>query len=329
MSSTQQNSGNRFCDIISTKADNHAHNEKKTRLVIILTVIMMVAEIAGGIAFNSMALLADGWHMATHAGALGIAAFAYYYARKHVHDARFTFGTGKVTTLGGFASAIVLGIVSLMIGFESFVRLMNPLEIDFTEAMIVAVIGLAVNIASAFLLHDNGHHHHGDHHGHSHHDCGHHHNHSHQHHDHNHHHGTEDLNLKAAYMHVIADALTSVLAILALIFGQYLGWIWLDAAVGVLGAFMIARWAYQLIGQTSHVLLDRLPDESLYDLITKTISQNEGDQITDLHIWAIAPGRYSMIMGITTKTAITAAEYKKKLADLSVFEHITVEITRA
>jgi cation diffusion facilitator family transporter len=206
-----------------------------------------------------------------------------------------------------------------MIAFESVMRIISPLSINFHEAILVAVLGLAVNIVSAFLLHDHSHHDHGHSHAHGHHHA---HDHSHAH----HHHHAPDLNLKAAYLHVIADALTSVLAIAALLCGYFLGWVWLDPAVGVLGAVMIARWSYGLIRETSRVLLDRLPDENLYDLIFAVLDENTEDKIDDLHIWAVSPGCYSVIASITTKTDCTAAYYKEKLQSLSAFDHIIVEV---
>lgn len=196
---------------------------------------MMVIEIAA-IAFNSMALLADGWHMATRAGALGVAVFAYHFARKQAHNPLFTFGTGKVTTLGGFASAVALGVIALLIAIESILRLFGPLEIAFNEAIFVATVGLAVNLFSAFLLREHPHHHH-DHHHHD---------------DHDHHHA-HDYNLKAAYLHVLADALTSVTAIVALLFGKYLGWSWMDPVMGVVGSLVIAKWSAGLLKETGRI----------------------------------------------------------------------------
>ncbi len=208
----------------------HARNEKRTWLVIALTATMMVVEITAGTIFGSMALVADGWHMATHAAAMLITALAYYYARKNALNRRFTFGTGKLGELAGFASAVVLALIALMIGWESVLRLTAPVPIDFNQAIVVAVVGLIVNLASAWLLSgDHRHHHHHDH-GHDHHD----------------HHGG-DNNLRAAYMHVLADGLTSVLAIVALLTGSLYGCLWLDPAMGIVGALVIARWSWGLI----------------------------------------------------------------------------------
>ncbi len=219
----------------------HEENARRTLWVVMLTVVMMVAEIAAGYVTGSMALLADGFHMATHAGALGIAAAAYAYAKRHARSPRYSFGTGKVGDLGGFASALILALVALGIGVESVIRLLEPTAVQFGTATLIAIVGLVVNIVSALLL---GH-------GHSH---GHDHNHEH---DHEHHHHSNDNNLKSAYVHVLADALTSVLAIAALLAGRYLGWVWLDPVMGIVGAIVIARWAWSLMGVTAGVLLDQ------------------------------------------------------------------------
>ncbi|KTC62939.1 cation transporter, partial [Pseudomonas fluorescens ABAC62] len=215
----------------------HEENARRTLWVVVLTVVMMVAEIAAGYITGSMALLADGFHMATHAGALGIAAMAYAFAKRHAHSPRYSFGTGKVGDLGGFASALILVLVSLGIAVESVMRLLSPTEVQFGTATLIAVVGLAVNIVSALLL-------------------GHGHSHAHEH-GHEHHHHGNDNNFKSAYVHVIADALTSVLAIAALLAGRYLGWVWLDPVIGMLGAIVIARWAWSLMGATASVLLDK------------------------------------------------------------------------
>jgi cation diffusion facilitator family transporter len=206
----------------------HARHERRTWFVVALTAVMMVAEIVGGTIFGSMALVADGWHMSTHAAALAIAALAYRFARSHAHDARFAFGTGKLGELAGFSSAIILALIALLIGYESVMRLMSPVSIHFGEATAVAAVGLAVNVASAWLLFDQDHHHHHDEDGHVHH----------------HHH---DSNIRAAYVHVLADALISVLAIVALVSGRYLGWVWLDPVIGIVGALVIAQWAVGLM----------------------------------------------------------------------------------
>lgn len=240
--------------------DQHERNERRTWFVIALTATMMVAEITAGSIFGSMALVADGWHMSTHAAAMLIAALAYRYARKHARNARFTFGTGKLGDLAAFASAIILALIAVLIGWESLQRFYSPVSINFGEAIFVAVIGLAVNIASAFLLRDDHSHHH---HGHEH--------HGHEHHDHDHHDrgaGSTDNNLRAAYIHVIADAFTSVLAIAALTLGSLYGWVWLDPSMGVVGAIVIARSSWGLIHDAGSVLLDYVPEDE--DLPTKS-----------------------------------------------------------
>lgn len=306
------------CTHAYTTPDAQKGNERKTLAVVILTAAMMVAEIAGGWITGSMALLADGWHMGTHAGALGLTLFAYHFARKHQNNPAYTFGTGKVTTLGGFASAIVLGVVALLIAFESLSRLFSPVPIDFDEAILIAVIGLTVNIASAILLHDG--------HGHSHgHGCDHDHGHAHDH-DHQHHHH-EDHNIKAAYMHVLADALTSVTAIVALLFGKYLGWGFMDPLMGVVGSLVIAKWALGLIKDTSRILLDRIPDEKMLHFVHAAIAANKGDEIIDLHLWATAPGRFAVMISIKTPSGKSAEDYKKMLhKTLPDIKHITVEV---
>lgn len=289
-----------------------AVHERKTLYVVILTASMMVIEIAAGIAFNSMALLADGWHMATHAGALGVAVFAYHFARKQAHNPLFTFGTGKVTTLGGFASAVALGVIALLIAIESILRLFGPLEIAFNEAIFVATVGLAVNLFSAFLLREHPHHHH------DHHDDG---------HDHDHHHA-HDYNLKAAYLHVLADALTSVTAIVALLFGKYLGWSWMDPVMGIVGSLVIAKWSAGLLKETGRILLDRMPDETLSKSIAEVITRNTNDRIIDLHVWTIAPGKWSVILHVETDTQNAASHYKDLLARIDDFVHVTVEVSQ-
>lgn len=301
--------------------EDHARNERKTWLVIALTASMMVVEIVAGNLFGSMALVADGWHMSTHAAAMLIAALAYLYARKHARDSRFTFGTGKLGDLAGFASAIVLALIALLIGWESLVRLYSPVAINFSQAIAVAVVGLAVNIASAFLL--RGDHHHAPDHHHDH-DRG---------HDHGHHggHGAhgEDNNLRAAYLHVIADALTSVLAIVALAVGSVYGWVWLDPAMGVVGALIIARWSWGLIRDAGGVLLDYVPpEEDLPDEIRAAIEGN-GDRITDLHIWQLGPGHHGAIISLVAAEPLPPSHYRQKLHHIHDLSHVTIEVERA
>ena len=295
------------CTHAYTTPDTQKGNERKTLAVVILTAVMMVAEIAGGWITGSMALLADGWHMGTHAGALGLTLFAYHFARKHQNNPAYTFGTGKVTTLGGFASAIVLGVVSFLIIFESVGRLVSPVPIDFNEAIFIAAIGLVVNIASAMLLHGG--------HGHD--------------HDHHHHHAHEDHNIKAAYMHVLADALTSVTAIVALLFGKYLGWGFMDPLMGVVGSLVIAKWSLGLIKETSRLLLDRIPDEKMLHFVHAAISENKGDEIMDLHLWATAPGRFAAMISLKTSSEKSAEDYKKMLhKKIPDIKHVTIEVNR-
>lgn len=280
----------------------HDENARRTLWVVILTAVMMVGEIVAGMLFNSMALLADGFHMATHAGALGVAAGAYAYAKRHARSRRFCFGTGKVGDLAGFASALVLGLVAIGIAVESVSRLVDPRPVAFGEATLIAVIGLLVNIASAFLL-GGGHHHHR--HGHQH------------HHDHDH-----DNNLRSAYLHVLADALTSVLAIAALLGGRYLGCIWLDAVMGIVGAIVIASWSWRLMRDTAAVLLDAF-DQQLEKEVRKHVESKGDVRITDLHVWRIGPGAHAAIVSVTG--SVDGATVRSRLQPVHELAHITVE----
>jgi cation diffusion facilitator family transporter len=287
----------------------HERNEKRTRWVVALTALMMVAEIAVGMLSNSMALLADGWHMATHTLAIGASALAYWLARRWAHDQRYSFGTGKVGELAGFASALALAIIAVGIAVESAGRLFDPRHIDYREAIVVAALGLVVNLVSAALLHDG----HGHAHGHD--------------HDHGHHHHA-DNNLRSAYMHVLADALTSVLAIVALAAGMLAGARWLDPAVGLIGAAVILRWAWILIRDTSAVLLDRVPDDALAKTIRSAV-EGEGDaRVTDLHLWQVGPGRFAAIVAIAASEPADAALYKARIGCDPRIVHITVEVAR-
>lgn len=288
--------------------DRHDENGRRTRWVVALTAAMMVAEIAAGSIFNSMALLADGFHMATHAGALAVAAFAYGFARRHARDRRFSFGTGKVGDLAGFASALLLALVALGIGVESLARLVDPRPVAFAEAALVAAIGLAVNVASALLL-GGGHHHHD-------------HEHAHDHGHHHHHHGGEDNNLRSAHAHVLADALTSVLAIAALLGGRYLGWTWLDPVMGIVGAVMIALWAWGLLRASASVLLDA-GDPALEAEVRQEVEGPGDARITDLHIWRLGPGRHAAIVSVTG--GIDGETVRRRLAPVHELAHITVE----
>jgi cation diffusion facilitator family transporter len=296
--------------------DSHERNERKTRFVIALTSAMMVGEIIAGTVFGSMALVADGWHMATHASAMLIAALAYYYARHNAQNRRFTFGTGKMGDLAAFASAIVLALIALMIGWESLVRLENPVPIQFKEAISVAVLGLAVNIASAWLLRDDHSHHHGHDHDHD-------NDHSHA---HNHHGKGYDNNLRAAYIHVIADALTSVLAIIALTAGSVYGWVWLDSVMGLIGALVIANWSWGLICDAGAVLLDYVPSsEDLPDEIRAAV-ETDKDRITDLHVWQLGPGHHGAIVAILSDVPKPPSDYREKLSHLHELSHVTIEV---
>lgn len=307
----------------------HDRHERRTWLVVGLTTAMMVAEIVAGTIFGSMALVADGWHMSTHAAALGIAAFAYRFARQHAHDRRFSFGTGKLGDLAAFASALLLMLVAIAVGWESAMRLAAPVAIDFTQATAIAVLGLLVNLASVWLLRDgHGHHHH---HGHSRGGVGHHgHGYAHDHHDHHHGHDSHgghgaDTNLRAAYMHVIADAFTSILAIAALLGGRFYGWVWLDPVMGIVGAAVIAHWSVGLLRSSGAVLLDTVPDESLAKRIGERLAA-EGAEVADLHLWQVGPGHRSAIVSIVTGEPRPPAAYKALLADLPTLSHVTVEV---
>jgi cation diffusion facilitator family transporter len=285
---------------------------------------MVVAEIAGGSVFGSMALLADGWHMSTHAAALGIAAFAYRYARTHARDPRFAFGTGKLGDLAGFTSAIVLAMVSLGIGYESVMRLFQPVVIHYNEAIAIAVVGLGVNLASAWLLGGHEHHHHGHEHGHEH-DHGHHHEHDHEHHHHAHAH--HDHNLRAAYWHVLADALTSVLAIAGLLAARYFGWTFLDPAIGIVGALVIAHWAWGLIRDAGAVLLDAAPNRVLADEVRRRLEVGH-DLIADLHVWRLGPGHHAAIVSLVADAPQPVEHYRARLDGIAGLSHVTVEVHR-
>jgi cation diffusion facilitator family transporter len=308
--------------------DAHERNERRTLFVVALTTAMMLVEIIGGTVFGSMALVADGWHMSSHAAALGIAALAYRYARRHRHDARFSFGTGKLGELAAFASAIILVMIALYIGVESAMRLIAPVPIAFGVAIPIAAVGLGVNLASVWLLHgDAGHHHydHSDHHPHGHQD---HHDHGHHHHDH---HAPAapggDTNFRAAYVHVAADALTSVLAIVALTAGRYLGWTWLDPAMGLVGTLVIAAWSFSLIRSAGAVLLDVVPSDRLAGAIRAAL-ETDGDAIADLHLWRLGPGHAGVIVSVVSDHPQAPAAYKQRLAAIEGLSHVTVEVHR-
>jgi cation diffusion facilitator family transporter len=274
---------------------SHDRNARRTLWVVWLTAVMMVVEIAAGWVTGSMALLADGFHMATHAGALAVAAAAYRFAKRHVANPRFTFGTGKVGDLAGFASALVLGFFAIGIAAESVVRLFNPVDVNFGDAIVVAVIGLAVNLVSAAML--------GHGHGHG-----------------NHHH---DHNLRAAYFHVLADALTSVLAIVALAAGRFLGWVWLDPVIAIVASLVIARWSWTLMRQTAAVLLDTA-DRGLLERMKSAVEDGGDCIVADLHVWRIGPGAHAAV--VTASGAVSTLEVRRRLSAIGGLVHLTVEV---
>jgi cation diffusion facilitator family transporter len=291
--------------------------ERGTRLVMWITAAMMVVEISAGWWYNSMALLADGWHMSSHAVAIGLSAFAYAAARKYAHDTRFAFGTWKIEVLGGFASAIfLLGVATLMV-FSSVERIISPQPIHYQEAVVIAVLGLVVNLVCALILGK----------AHDHHDHGHDHGHDHDHHDHEHHH---DLNLRSAYLHVIADAATSVLAIIALIGGWMYGWSWLDPVMGIVGAALVAKWAKGLLTETGKVLLDREMDHPVVEEIREVVETgpDAGDtRISDLHVWRVGKGAYSCAISVVTHDpTLTPARIRQDLSIHEEIVHTTIEI---
>jgi cation diffusion facilitator family transporter len=297
----------------------HAHDfcedrsraERNTRIVMLLTAVTMVAEIVAGSVYGSMALLADGWHMATHVAAFGITIVAYRYERRHAADPRFSFGTGKVGVLGGYTSAVALGVVAALMALESLERFLLPQAIAFDEAIAVAAIGLLVNVISALLLRDH------DHPAHP--------------HAHAHPHGTgpiqsQDQNLRAAYVHVIADALTSVLAIVALTAGKVLGWIWLDALMGLVGAAVIAKWAWGLLRDTGLILLDGSVSGAIRRAIREALQSDRDTRISDLHVWHITPGRLAAAIAVVTHEPQEPAHYKALLEGIPSLVHVTVEV---
>jgi cation diffusion facilitator family transporter len=276
--------------------------ERRTRWVVAITLAMMIVEIVAGMAFGSMALLADGWHMGTHAAALGVAAFAYTYSRRHASDPRYSFGTGKVGALAGFASAVGLAVVALLVFGESGQRLAAPVTIHFDEAIAIACLGLSVNVACALLLREEH-----DEHAHA----------GHHHHDHN---------LRAAYLHVLADALTSVLAIVALIAGKFFGWTWMDPVMGLVGSVVIARWSYGLLRDTGRVLLDaELPEERSAE-IRAAIELDGDNRVADLHVWRVGPRHLAAIVSVVTHSPRQPDHYKQLLAAQHDLAHVTVEV---
>ena len=304
---------------------DHERAERRTWAVIVLCTVMMIAEIIGGALFGSLALIADGLHMSTHAGALLLAALAYTYARKYANDRSFTFGTGKFGDLAGYSSAIVLAMIALLIGYEAVSRLLNPVPISFNEAIPIAVLGLVVNVASAWLLAGGHRHDHG--HGHAH---GHSHDHSHDHGEERHHepaHGAHhrDNNMRAAVVHVMADAAVSILVIIGLVLARTFGWLWMDPLAGFIGALVIANWSMALMRDTGGILLDRTPDPRMAEKVRMAI-ESEGDQVTDLHLWRLGPGHLGAIVCVATSGTREAADYRQRLAKFADLSHVTVEV---
>src|SRR5213596_3350218 len=283
-----------------------SHAERRTRIVIGLTAAMMVVEIAVGLMSHSMALLADGWHMSTHVLAFVITAVAYYFARTQAGNARFSFGTGKVGVLGGFASAVVLSVVALLMAGESVHRLFVPLTIHFNEAIGIACVALTVNVVCALLLKEDHHHSAHDHHGQD-----------------RHH---RDLNLRAAYLHVLADAFTTFLAIIALTSGKFFGWGWLDPVVGLVGSGVVFSWAYQLLRDTSGILVDRTPLSSdLPDEIRRAVESDGDSIVTDLHVWQVGTGKFAAIVSIVAHQPKSSDDYRELLREHEELVHLTIE----
>jgi cation diffusion facilitator family transporter len=307
--------------------DRRQPGERKTQVVIAITVSMMIVEIAAGVLFGSMALLADGLHMASHSVALGINAYAYAYARRHAHDASYSFGTGKVNTLGGFTGAVLRAVFALLMAWESVQRLVVPVPIAFNQAILVAVVGLVVNGVSMWILghrHDDEPAH--DHHRHHDHDE-----------DHDHHalrdaeegHATHDHNLVSAYLHVLADALTSLLAIVALLAAKYFGLTWMDPVMGLVGALLVARWSFGLLKATSAVLLDRSASPEVCAAVKEGIERVDGNQVADLHVWCIGLNLYSVLVSVVTPVPRPPEHYKTLLPVGLNIVHATVEVHAA
>ena len=298
----------------------HAQAGRRTWMVIGLCTVMMFAEIIGGLLFGSIALVADGLHMSTHASALLLTALAYSYARRHARDARFSFGTGKLGDLAGFGSAIILAMIALLIGYEAVLRFIAPVPIRFDEAILIALVGLIVNVASVLLLSGGGHDH----------------GHGHDHGDHDHHHDPHeaaphaahrDNNLRAAIIHVLADAGVSLLVIVGLLLGRFFGWIWMDPVVGLCGAVVIAAWSYGLIRDTGAILLDMNPDQGMAERM-RAVIEVDGDRLTDLHLWRLGPGHLGAIPSVATTAPRGPTHYRQLLERFSALSHVTVEVQR-
>ena len=296
----------------NTPSRQHKHHfddgnplaQKRILMATILTAVMMLLEVIGGWIFQSMALLADGWHMSSHMLALGLAYFAYRAARHYAHDQRFSFGTWKIEILAGYSSAILLMVVAGFMAFHSIQRLFSPVQIHYNEAIPIAILGLLVNLICAWLLHDGHHHHHAVE-------------------VHSHHH---DLNQKAAFMHVVADAVTSIFAIIALIFGKYLGWDFLDAALGIVGSILVAKWALSLMQETGKTLLDAEMDHHVVDEIREVLAELPHTTLTDLHVWKVGKGKFSCILALETTVDLTADRVREILSIHEEIVHVSVEI---
>jgi cation diffusion facilitator family transporter len=328
--------------------EGHQQNERRTWTVIVLCGFMMVAEIVGGLAFGSIALVADGLHMSTHASVLLLTALAYGYARRHADDDRFSFGTGKLGDLAGFASAVVLAMIALLIGYESVMRFIAPVAIDFRQAIPIAGLGLVVNVASVLLLSGSRDHGRGRDHGHD-------HGHIDRDHgqdeahsmqtearsrggeissvefpEHQHAHGAvqRDNNIRSAIIHVLADAAVSLLVIVGLLFARFLGWAWIDPAVGLVGAIVIAAWSYGLARDTGAILLDMNPDQSMAERMRATI-ETDGDQLTDLHLWRLGPGHLGAIISVATRRQRGPEYYQAVLHRFRALSHVTVQVQQA
>ncbi len=303
--------------------DGHRSSERRTWAVIVLCSVMMLAETIGGLLFGSIALVADGLHMSTHAGALLLAALAYTYARKYADDPRFTFGTGKLGDLAAFTSAIALAMIAALIGYEAVNRVLSPVPIQFGEAILIACLGLAVNVASAWLLS-------GDHHLHD-------HDHAHGEHDHrgDYHHQHDrpqhtahrDNNIRAAVIHVLADAAVAVLVIVGLLLARIFGWLWMDPVAGMVGAIVIAIWSYGLMRDTGAILLDMVPDKDTARKLRAAV-ESEGDELADFHIWRLGPGHLGVILSIITTTHRDTDYYRAKLSRIPSVSHLTIELSR-
>jgi cation diffusion facilitator family transporter len=280
--------------------------QKRILWATILTAVMMLLEVIGGWIYNSMALLADGWHMSSHMLALGLAYFAYRSARHYAKDSRFSFGTWKIEILAGYSSAILLMVVALFMAFQSIERLFNPIDIHYNQAIPIAILGLLINLICAWLLHDDHHHHHENE----------------QQHEHHHH----DLNQKAAFMHVVADAVTSVFAIIALFAAKYLGWGFLDALLGIVGSILVAKWAIGLIKDTGKTLLDAEMDHPVVEEIREVIAEFALVEITDLHVWKVGKEKFSCILALATDSNLKADQVREALSIHDEIVHVSVEI---